>query len=76
MQAIINFIWGIPRFIKDLLITTTILLLLFAIGWEVKEKELFMVECLTERKQYECTALWKSSQPDMIIPIAVPIVVQ
>ncbi len=25
-------------------------------------KETFMEECLTERKQYECTAMWRSGE--------------
>lgn len=29
-------------------------------------REEFMTECLQYRKQYECTYMWNSSQPDVV----------
>lgn len=36
-----------------------------------REEEAFMRECLQERKQYECTALWRGHS-SQVMPIIIP----
>lgn len=38
----------------------------FALWRGVTEKREFMDECVTQKPRFECTALWKASQPDTV----------
>lgn len=49
-------------------------LLVLAVIGESANRADFMAECLQDRKQYECTAMWKSSQPQTtFIPVMIPV---
>jgi hypothetical protein len=49
--------------------------LVFVAGYgEIKQQEAFMADCLQDLKQYECTAMWKSSQPQIVpFPVVIPV---
>lgn len=39
-----------------------------------KAKKEFMADCLKERKQYECTAMWRQGDQNVVpIPIVIPV---
>lgn len=45
---------------------------IYALGNEgVRQHDLFMAECLTYRKQYECTAMWRAGD-SQAVPVVVP----
>lgn len=61
--------WIIDHPIKALL---GLLAVLFGLVWlilsaESKNYQAFMTECLEHRPRYECTSMWRSSQPDIIM---------
>lgn len=40
---------------------------------ETKTRQAFMDECLQYRKQFECMAMWKGSQPNLVtFPVIIP----
>lgn len=40
---------------------------------EEKKRQEFMVDCLKERKQYECTSMWRSGEKhEEVVPIFIP----
>ncbi len=53
--------------------------LLFVVGipamvyQETKARDEFMKECLQERPQYECTAMWRSGRKNTtVVPVIIP----
>ena len=49
-------------------------ILVLALIGESAERDAFMAECLEDRKEYECTAMWRSSRPQTtFIPVVVPV---
>ena len=41
--------------------------------WREEERHAFMVACLKDRKEYECTAMWRAGEShEQIIPIFIP----
>lgn len=51
-------------------------LLFISVGMATRDEErrsAFMTECLMEHKQYECTALWRGGQRNVVaMPVMVP----
>lgn len=44
-----------------------------AINHDIKEQERFMVECLKDHKEYECTAMWRAGESKVMpVPIIIP----
>mgnify|MGYP000060541004 CR=1 FL=1 len=38
----------------------------FGLWWSISEKRAFMADCERHKPRFECTALWKASQPDTV----------
>ncbi len=51
------------------LLTITVL----AFRQEAKAREAFMAQCLEDRKQYECFAMWRSGQNHTVV-VPMPII--
>jgi hypothetical protein len=59
-----------------LLVVVFCALLMVAMGGALKrERDAFMAECLQDRKQYECTALYgnASGNHNAVVPVVVPV---
>lgn len=55
------------------LVVFTVGLFAAAFYFEGAKEARFMAECLKERKQYECTAIWRAGNSDVtVVPIVVP----
>ena len=53
------------------LMALTVLLCVVLLVGDANARAAFMAECLTERKQYECTAMWRAGNSNTVI---VPVV--
>lgn len=43
-----------------------LLIIGFVLWWSINEKRAFMADCEQHKPRFECTALWKASQPDTV----------
>ena len=43
-----------------------LLIIGFVLWWSISEKRAFMADCERHKPRFECTALWKASQPDTV----------
>lgn len=60
-----------PEVVIGTLIVLLIIVVAIAAKVEMQEREAFMSDCLQERKQYECTALWRAgraSHTTVVVP--------
>ena len=56
------------------MIALVILLSVLAVNSDLNDKANFMQQCQQDRKEYECYAMWRSSNPQIMpIPIIIPV---
>ena len=40
----------------------------------MRDRMAFMEDCMKDRKEYECTAMWRAGQPSVVpMPIVIPV---
>lgn len=48
-------------------------LVIVAADHSMKAKTKFMDECKKDHKEYECTAMWRAGEPDVVpMPVVIP----
>lgn len=64
---------GLGAFIAILSVVLLTWLFYYMIASTSEAGAAFMKECLTERKQYECTAMWRAGDSSTtVMPIVIP----
>lgn len=67
--------WVLDHLGGIFVVAIVLLLVLAVAGGVEKEKtrERFMEQCVKDRKEYECIAMWRAGEPQVVpVPIIIP----